>query len=85
MISKHYGIRTKTHKLIHYYQFGEWELFDYSHQLVESINLIDSSAEVSSLKERLALLKENLDDQGDKSIMPEKWRRIYRGPSARVE
>jgi arylsulfatase A-like enzyme len=85
MISKHYGIRNKTHKLIHYYQFGEWELFDNSQQVIESINLIDSYSETSSLKERLADLKVTLDDQGDKSIMPEKWRRIYRGPSARVE
>jgi arylsulfatase A-like enzyme len=28
MVRRHYGIRTKTHKLIHYYEIGEWELFD---------------------------------------------------------
>ena len=28
MVPRHYGVRTATHKLIHYYQQGEWELFD---------------------------------------------------------
>jgi arylsulfatase A-like enzyme len=28
MVRRHYGIRTKRHKLIHYYEIGEWELFD---------------------------------------------------------
>ncbi len=28
MVRRHYGVRTRTHKLIHYYEIGEWELFD---------------------------------------------------------
>ncbi len=28
MVRRHYGVRTKTHKLIHYYEIDEWELFD---------------------------------------------------------
>jgi arylsulfatase A-like enzyme len=27
-VRRQYGVRTKTHKLIHYYEIGEWELFD---------------------------------------------------------
>jgi arylsulfatase A-like enzyme len=27
-VQRHYGVRTKTHKLIHYYLVDEWELFD---------------------------------------------------------
>ena len=27
-VPRHYGVRTRTHKLIHYYETGEWELFD---------------------------------------------------------
>ncbi len=27
-VRKHYGVRTKRHKLIHYYNIDEWELFD---------------------------------------------------------
>ena len=25
---KHYGVRTRRYKLIHYYEIDEWELFD---------------------------------------------------------
>lgn len=28
MVPRHYGVRTHRHKLVHYYQRGEWELFD---------------------------------------------------------
>lgn len=28
MVRRHYGVRTRRHKLIHYYEIGEWELFD---------------------------------------------------------
>ena len=28
MVPKHYAIRSESHKLIHYYQFDEWEFFD---------------------------------------------------------
>ena len=28
MVRRHYGVRTQTHKLIHYYEIDEWELFD---------------------------------------------------------
>ena len=27
-MAKHYGVRTERYKLIHYYDAGEWELFD---------------------------------------------------------
>jgi len=27
-VARHYGVTTRTHKLIHYYETGEWELFD---------------------------------------------------------
>jgi arylsulfatase A-like enzyme len=28
MVRRHYGVRTKRYKLIHYYEVNEWELFD---------------------------------------------------------
>ena len=27
-VQRHYGVRTRRYKLIHYYEIGEWELFD---------------------------------------------------------
>ena len=85
MVAKHYGIRTQAYKLIHYYQFGEWELFDIENDLPETKNIINSYNEIEDLKKNLAGILFQITDQGDKSIMPEKWRRIYRGPSARME
>ena len=85
MIAKHYGIRTQAYKLTHYYQFGEWELFDIRSAQTESKNILSSFNEVEKLKTSLTEIQARVGDQGEKSIMPEKWRRIYRGPSARME
>ena len=85
MIAKHNGIRTNKFSLINYYQFGEWELFDRTSQLSESKNISDSYSEIEALKNRLSMLANEIGDNVDKSIMPEKWRRIYRGPAARME
>ena len=27
-VARHYGVRSQRYKLIHYYDLGEWELFD---------------------------------------------------------
>ena len=85
MIAKHNGLRTNKFSLINYYQFGEWELFDRTSQLSESKNISDSYSEIEALKNRLSILANEIGDNVDKSIMPEKWRRIYRGPAARME
>ena len=85
MIAKHNGIRTNKFSLINYYQFGEWELFDRTSQLSESKNIADSYSEIEALRNRLSILANEIGDNVDKSIMPEKWRRIYRGPAARME
>ena len=85
MIAKHYGIRTRDYKLIHYYQFDEWELLDVENEQTETKNIFNSNNEIEDLKKRLAEIQVKVSDRSDKSIMPEKWRRIYRGPSARME
>jgi arylsulfatase A-like enzyme len=28
MVQRHYGVRTDRYKLIHFYQIGEWEMYD---------------------------------------------------------
>jgi hypothetical protein len=35
------------------------------------------------LKHKLSIFEKAFGDQAEKALMPEKWRRIYRGPSAR--
>ena len=40
MIPRHYGIRTKRHKLMHFYQFKEeWEMYDLKDDPDELSNL----------------------------------------------
>ena len=86
MVPKHYGIRTLSHKLIHYYQFNEWELFDLEKDPHENLNLYKNEGyqkRVSELKSELNELKIHFQDNSDISVMPEEWRKIYRGPEAR--
>ena len=61
----HYGIRTDTHKLIHYWKADQWELFDLVNDPDELKNLYGSPAAqplVTELKSRLAKLKRDLGD-----------------------
>ena len=86
MVAKHYGIRTKTFKLIHFHQFDEWELFDLSKDPTEQKNIyndpsyieISNGLKLKLQERRLALGLSELE-----KAMPEEWRRIYRGPNAR--
>ncbi len=88
MIAKHYGIRTQRYKLIHFYQFDEWEFYDLNNDPSEDENLynIDAFApQIEKLKKSLIQNRIKYADQTDISIMPEEWRKIYRGPEARKE
>jgi arylsulfatase A-like enzyme len=86
MVPKHIGIRTSSHKLIHYYQFNEWELFDLDNDPHENLNLYKNESnqkQVSELNSELDKLKTWFQDNTDISVMPEEWRKIHRGPEAR--
>ena len=39
MVAKHYGVRTQDFKLIHFYQFDEWEFYNLSKDPFEMENL----------------------------------------------
>ncbi len=61
----HYGVRTPTHKLVHYWKKGAWELFDLRQDPNEQRNLIDDPAQaetVARLKTELARLRKELGD-----------------------
>lgn len=86
MIAKHYGIRTKYFKLVHFYQFGEWEFYDLLKDPQENENIYNtqiSSSKVTEMKKLLNLKRSEYEDKTNISIMPEDWRKIYRGPAAR--
>jgi arylsulfatase A-like enzyme len=61
----HYGVRTQTHKLIHYWKKDQWELFDLVHDPHEMHNLYGQrghEAVTASLKSELLRLKASLRD-----------------------
>jgi arylsulfatase A-like enzyme len=63
----HYGLRTDTHKLIHYHKADQWELYDLVNDPDELKNLHHSPAAqplVADLKSRLKRLQHELGDTG---------------------
>jgi arylsulfatase A-like enzyme len=62
-VHRHYGVRTPTHKLIHYYQIGEWELFDLERDPDELQSVYDDpqyASVVAQLKTELQRLRTDL-------------------------
>jgi arylsulfatase A-like enzyme len=69
----HYGVRTATHKLIHYWKKDAWELFDLVADPHEQHNLLFDAAEAASrpvantfaaLKAELSRLQREYQDDG---------------------
>ena len=54
MVRRHYGIRTGTHKLIHYYEIGEWELFDLEAD-PDELRSVFGSPDHTEIQARLAM------------------------------
>lgn len=64
-VARHNGIRTQEHKLIHFYETGEWELYDLTNDPDELTNLYleeSMSQLVSDLKAKLRELETQYDD-----------------------
>ena len=61
----HYGVRTETHKLIHYWKKDQWEMFNLVKDPHEMRNLYSQPSQqgtVAKLKTELARLKRELKD-----------------------
>ena len=62
----HYGVRTRTHKLIHFWKKNQWELFDLVNDPHELHNLYGEpgqAALTATLKDELAKLKRAVRDE----------------------
>ncbi|MGC6425110.1 MAG: sulfatase [Lentimonas sp.] len=80
-VPRHYGIRTGRYKLIHFYQFDEWELYDLKNDPDELVNIYENDAAadlVSAMKKKLYWLQGYYQDDGDVSEMPAEWKREMR-------
>jgi arylsulfatase A-like enzyme len=51
MVHRQYGVRTHRHKLIHYYEIGEWELFDLDRDPGELASVYDHPEYVDVVRE----------------------------------
>ena len=87
MVPRQYGIRTERYKLIHFYQFDEWELFDLQEDPEELNNLYGKEKYQSltaDLKKQLAGLRKHYDDRTDISPLPDELRQqILKGEKRR--
>jgi arylsulfatase A-like enzyme len=62
----HLGVRTETHKLIHFWKQDQWELYDLAKDPDELHNVYADPAQqetVQKLKEELARLKREVKDE----------------------
>lgn len=73
-VHRHYGVRTDRYKLIHYYELGEWELFDLEADPNELVNRYDDpelAGTVAELKAELDRLRHDLEVPDDDRPMAE--------------
>lgn len=81
----HYGVRTRTHKLIYFWQKEQWELFDLANDPNELHNLYGQPGQdalTASLKRELSRLKRDVRD--DDQLANEQLPNGVDGPVARL-
>jgi arylsulfatase A-like enzyme len=81
----HYGVRTRTHKLIYFWKKDQWELFDLRkdpHELHNLYGLPGQEALTATLKEELARLKRQVRD--DDQLANEQLPNGVDGPVAKL-
>ncbi|MEI8374201.1 MAG: sulfatase [Planctomycetota bacterium] len=64
----HYGVRTETHKLVHFWKKNQWECYDLVHDPQELRNIYEDPAQASliaELKKELYRLKKELQDNDE--------------------
>ena len=61
MVNPHYGVRSATHKLIHFYTKDHWELYDLEQDTQELDNRYDNPAYAQD-REQLRQLRKQYDD-----------------------
>ena len=81
MVARHDGVRTERHKLIHFYEFDEWELYDLEADPDELHNLYGqpgTEAITAALGARLTQLRSDYALDTDLSAKPAEWRAKFR-------
>ncbi len=76
MVPRHYGVRTDKRKLMHFYQFDEWEFYDLANDPDELVNQYENpeyAAEIAAAKRELERLRTFYDDDSDVRVKPAAW------------
>jgi arylsulfatase A-like enzyme len=84
MVPRHRGVRNHRYKLIHFYQFDEWEFYDLAADPDELHNCYGDPAHahaVSEMKEELERLRIHYADDSPIAPLPKKRREELRGPA----
>ena len=85
MVPRHNGIRTNRYKLMHFYQFDEWEFYDLKSDPDEYNNLYNNpeyQSLVKRMKNQLNQLEKKYEDDSDMKVKPKSWQNEVRGIAA---
>ncbi|MDA0817874.1 MAG: sulfatase [Planctomycetota bacterium] len=83
MVPRHYGVRNDRYKLIHFYQFDEWEFYDLETDPDELQNLYehaDYADEIATMKVELERLRAEYQDDSDVAELPAGEQQQLRSP-----
>ncbi len=83
MVPRHYGVRNDRYKLIHFYQFDEWEFYDLETDPDELQNLYehaDYADEIATMKVELERLRAEYQDDSDVAELPAEEQQQLRSP-----
>ncbi|MEC8555870.1 MAG: sulfatase [Planctomycetota bacterium] len=82
MVPRHNGVRGERYKLMHFYQFDEWEFYDLEtdpDELQNQYNNADYAEQIAAMKKELTRLEDHYQDDSDRTEKPEEWQKQYRG------
>jgi len=85
MVPRHYGVRGEKYKLMHFYQFDEWEFYDLENDPDELVNQYENPAfakQIAEAKTELDRLRKHYEDDSDVSVKPKQWRDDLRNNQA---
>ncbi len=84
MVPRHYGVRNDRYKLMHFYQFDEWEFYDLETDPDELQNLYEDpnyADEIAAMKVELERLRAHYEDDSDVRELPEPRQQELRSPA----
>lgn len=73
MVPRHNGIRTDRYKLIHFYEFDEWEFYDLEtdpDELQNEYNNPEYAEVINTIRQEFISLREHYKDESETGVLP---------------